>query len=138
MRKLKSMPRDKPVGCNITFHVKDGVKVETWRVKMKTTNNTSKICYSKQEALDYHDPERHYIEYTPAEIMYGVVGDNDNIKKPILDFLEELGKISNDRFAVDTREQKTFNNKENIIEIELFLLEAKPDENNIYRFSEKK
>lgn len=48
-----------------------------------------------------------------------VVGDLDNITKPILDILQLNGNIQNDKQITKLNLSKTFGNKENSIEIEI-------------------
>jgi Holliday junction resolvase RusA-like endonuclease len=48
-----------------------------------------------------------------------VVGDLDNITKPILDILQRNGYIVNDKQITELNLKKSFNHKENIIEIEI-------------------
>lgn len=48
-----------------------------------------------------------------------VVGDLDNITKPILDILQRHQKIYDDRYIVELHLSKTFGHKENEIEIEI-------------------
>ena len=128
IRNLRRIPPRLPIRCYLTFNIAGGVLQEQWRVKMLDTNNTSRVFDSKEEAIKYHDPNKHYIERSPVEVRYGVVGDNDNIEKPILDYMEKLDIITNDRLIVQTISNKTFGNEKNTIEIELKILE--PYENN--------
>ena len=48
-----------------------------------------------------------------------IVGDLDNITKPILDILQMNGNIKNDKQVVKLNLTKTFGHKENSIEIEI-------------------
>lgn len=48
-----------------------------------------------------------------------VVGDLDNITKPILDILQRNGYIVNDKQITELNLTKSFNHKENSIEIEI-------------------
>lgn len=48
-----------------------------------------------------------------------VVGDLDNITKPILDILQRNGYIINDKQITELNLKKSYGNKENIIEIEI-------------------
>ena len=48
-----------------------------------------------------------------------VVGDIDNITKPILDILQLNGNIKNDKQIVELNLKKSFGHSENIIEIEV-------------------
>ncbi|HHX71280.1 MAG TPA: RusA family crossover junction endodeoxyribonuclease [Gallicola sp.] len=48
-----------------------------------------------------------------------IVGDLDNITKPILDILQMNGNIQNDKQITKLNLSKTFGNKENSIEIEI-------------------
>lgn len=48
-----------------------------------------------------------------------IVGDLDNITKPILDILQLNGNIRNDKQITKLNLSKTFGNKENSIEIEI-------------------
>jgi len=47
------------------------------------------------------------------------LGDLDNITKPILDILQDMGVIKNDRNVTKMTLEKSFNSKENIIQIEI-------------------
>jgi Holliday junction resolvase RusA-like endonuclease len=47
------------------------------------------------------------------------LGDLDNITKPILDILQDMGIIKNDRNITKMILEKSFNSKENIIQIEI-------------------
>ena len=116
------------------FHVKNGVDLPKHVVKMKKTGNTSKVFDTLQEAEEYAK-DRHYIEYRKPEIKYGSVGDTDNIEKPVVDYLEELGLIENDRYVVDIRTYKTFNNEHESIDVELIEMEYYV-ENGVYKFKE--
>ena len=78
--------------------------------------------------------EKQLKKFREEEANYGSIGDNDSVLKPILDLLEDLGIISNDRFIVDTRIIKTFNNKENTIEIGLKEMEVVIREDGVYTF----
>jgi Holliday junction resolvase RusA-like endonuclease len=48
-----------------------------------------------------------------------VIGDLDNITKPILDTLQEYGLIENDKNILELNLKKVFGSKENIISIEI-------------------
>ncbi|MFV0395652.1 MAG: RusA family crossover junction endodeoxyribonuclease [Coprobacillaceae bacterium] len=62
---------------------------------------------------------------TPIEVKlvfrshYKVIGDADNITKPILDILQNNGKFENDRQIVDLHIIKLFGYKTSSIEIEI-------------------
>jgi Holliday junction resolvase RusA-like endonuclease len=48
-----------------------------------------------------------------------IVGDIDNITKPVLDMLQEYNIIENDKNITELHLKKTFKNKENEIEISI-------------------
>lgn len=131
MRELKAIIGEVPIGCTMTFNGKGGVDREVWRVKLKDTGNTSKLFESEQEALDYIDKEKHFMEYTPTVIRYGSIADVDNVMKPVVDLIEELNIIENDRQVVDMHIKKTFGNEEETIEVELFEMETIASEDNV-------
>ena len=134
MKKLKPISDNKSIQATLVFNLKESVDHEEYAVKMIKTGNTSRKFRTEKEAKAYMKEDRHYIEFREEEIKYGSIGDNDNIMKPILDLLEDLGIISNDRFIVDTRIIKTFNNKENTIEIGLKEMEVVIREDGVYTF----
>lgn len=135
--KLKKITNpDVPILLKLTFNVKGGVELPTWRLIMKTTGNTAKICYSEEEALK-HKKNHHNISYSGMKILYGVTGDIDNLTKPIQDFIELMGKVPNDRQIRKADTNFTYNNKNNFVDIELVELVPYMDINNRLRFKEK-
>lgn len=137
MKTLKPMPEDVPIRINLKFNVKQGVSEHKWVVKMLSTNNTSKLCDSQEEALEYHDKEKHYIKERPLIINYGSVPDVDNAMKGVVDSLEEFEIIKNDRNVVEVNIENTFNNDRESIEIELQELDIITDVNGVISFVEK-
>ena len=137
MSDLKPMPKDIPVMVSLKFNVKGGVDEEKWVVKLKSTNNTSKLFDNLEEAEEYYDSSKHYIEHRPLVIRYGSVPDNDNAMKPVVDYIEELGLIDNDRNAINTNIVKTFNNKKESIEITLEELKPYVNESKVVEFKSK-
>lgn len=135
LNKLKSIKKDKPFRINLYFNVKDSFEPCKWRVKLKSTHNTSKVFNNEYEALKYIDEDKHFMEYVEEVIKYGSVPDVDNAMKPVIDYLEEIGKISNDRYAVETHIYKTFGNEVESIEVELIEMESYIDGN--VKFKEK-
>lgn len=131
MKDLKPIPDNTPIKLTLTFNVKDAVDTAKWRVKMKSTDNTSRMFDSEKEALSYHDEDKHYIEHSPSQVKYGACGDVDNIFKPVVDYLEELEIIKNDRYVVDATIKKTFNNEEESIEVLLEELKVKETDKNV-------
>lgn len=136
MKDLKPIVGNVPIRCRLVFNGKGGAKKEHWNVSMKETGNTSKNCKTEKEALKYYDKEKHTITYVPCDIKYGSLADTDNIQKPVVDYLEELGIIENDRLIVDIQVIKTFGNKKETIEIELE--ELKPVNGTNISFKEVK
>lgn len=135
MVKLKPIEKDVPVALKITFNVKEAYEPSCYRVKMKETGNTSKLFNNKEEAEEWLDPDKHELEYVPPVVKYGSVGDFDNASKPVVDYLEEMGIISNDRYAVHVLTYKTFGNERESIDIEIKELEVV--ENGNVSFKEK-
>lgn len=124
MRSLKPIPKETPIKCVLRLNASGGVNNTRHLVKMLKTDNTSRAFDTKAEAKSYYDKSKHYIEKEPKEIKYGVLPDVDNAMKPIIDYMEEMGIIENDRYIVEMVVKKTFGNKTNTIEIELIELEA--------------
>ena len=137
MKDLRVVPKDVPIRLNLVFNIKEGVKEEKWVVKIKSTNNTSKLFDSLEEAEEYHDPTKHYIEHRPLVIRYGSVPDVDNAMKPIVDYIEELGIIDNDRNVIETNIINTFNNDRESIEITLEELKPYVNESKVVEFKSK-
>ena len=137
MKDLRVIPKDVPIRLNLVFNIKEGVKEEKWVVKIKSTNNTSKLFDSLEEAEEYHDPTKHYIEHRPLVIRYGSVPDVDNAMKPIVDYIEELGIIDNDRNVIETNIINTFNNDRESIEITLEELKPYVNESKVVEFKSK-
>lgn len=133
MKDLTPIQAEQPIKATLTLNLKKAVQTPRYRVKMLTTDNTSRIFDTKKEAMEYHNPDKHYIEYVEPVIKYGAIADVDNAVKPIIDYMEEIGIIVNDRYITDLRVKKTFNNKENSIEIELKELDTEV-ENGVYCF----
>ena len=122
-----------PIFIHITINVKGAVKPAEWKLVMATTGNTSKICYSENEALRLKK-DKHKIVYSPVKISFGATGDDDNIIKPVKDLMEDLAIIPNDRQGCFTVAEFTYNNKNNSIDIEVEEMATVIDENNVYRF----
>ena len=133
LMKLKRFEKNVPVLVKLTFNVHKGVTLPLWKLKYIASNTTYRNCESKEMAESMLK-DNMYIEYTPWEIKYGSKGDWDNITKPIMDFMETLGRIPNDRFVSMAEVQFTYNNPNNSIDIEVLPLEVHIDEENIYRF----
>lgn len=120
MSVLKKISNNSPICVKMALNVKGGYEPDKHRVKLKKTGNTSKVFSNKDDAIAYLDETKHDYEFIGSEIKYGSVPDFDNAMKPILDYLEEMGIISNDRNIVSMNLSKTFNNVEETIDIELF------------------
>lgn len=133
MEHLIAIDKETPIKAVITFNIKEAVDLPKFVVKMIETQRTSKLFDTEEEARDFMT-DKHQLEYRPPVIKYGAAGDMDNISKPILDYLEEIGIIDNDRYIVDMRIKKTFNNSEESIEIELREMEVVVKENGQYVF----
>lgn len=133
MRSLKPIPKETPIKCVLRLNASNGVNNTRYLVKMLTTDNTSRAFDNKAEAEEYHDSNRHYIEKEALEIKYGVLPDVDNAVKPIIDYMEEMGIIDNDRHIVEMVVVKTFGNETNTIEIELEELEIVDDDKVTFR-----
>lgn len=118
MAKLTPIADGLPIALKLTFNLKDGISPPEYRVKLSATGNTSYKCETHEEAIEKKQ-DKHYIEITDPVVKYGSIGDVDNISKPIVDFLEEMQIISNDRFVVDLHVKKTFGNDNNTIDIEI-------------------
>ena len=136
MKNLTKVKGEVPILCHLRFNVKGGVDEEKWVVKLQSTGNTSKLLGTQEEAIAYHDPKKHYIEHRPLVIRYGSVADNDNAQKAVIDYLEEMKIIENDRQIVDTHVTKTFNNSSESIEVTLEKLEI--NDNGIISFTKNK
>lgn len=135
--KLKKITNPKtPIMLKLTFNVKGGIEPPTWRLIIKKTGNTAKICYSKEEALK-HKKKCHNISYKGVKLLYGTTGDIDNLTKPVQDFIEEMKIVPNDRQIRKADTSFTYNNRRNSIEIELIELETIIDSNGKITFKEK-
>lgn len=130
MRSLKPISPNTPIKCVLTLNASGGVNNTRYLVKMLKTDNTSRSFDTRQEAKEYHDSSKHYIKKEAMEVKYGVLPDVDNATKPIIDYLEEMQIIDNDRHIVEMVIKKTFGNAINTIEVELYELE-KVDGNGI-------
>lgn len=85
--------------------------------------------FRKKRYLDYMKEIGHQLNKTQYEGFVAVnivfhcknkvVGDLDNITKPILDTLQEFKIIENDKNILELNLKKVFGSKENIIEIEV-------------------
>lgn len=133
LSKLVEIPENEPFKMNLRLNVKGAYEPEKHRVKLKSTGNTSKVFDNKEDAMEYLDEDKHFYEFVPSEIKYGSVPDVDNAMKPIIDYLEEIGIISNDRYGVSVNIEKTFGNKEESIEIELCEMEEVVGNNITFR-----
>ena len=135
--KLSSITNpDVPIMLKLTFNVKGGVKLPTWKLIMKNTGNTSKVCYSEAEAL-HHKKEHHDILYSGLKMIFSKTGDIDNLTKPIQDFIEQMGKVPNDKQIRKAETNFTYNNKKNSIDIELVELDILMDNNGRITFKAK-
>lgn len=135
-RKLRKVRRGTAQRCDIRFNVKEGVEPQEYHLKMKTTGNTWRKYLTEAEALEKYKPDRHDLIMVDSVIKFGAVGDNDNVMKPIIDYLEEAGIISNDRNIVQTWVEKTFGNKENTIDLKLTELETVVDDDGRHSFKQ--
>lgn len=135
--KLKPITNpDVPILLKLTFNVKGGIEKPTWSLIMKSTGNTAKVCYSKEEALK-HKKNHHEIKHSGVKILYSSTGDIDNLTKPIQDFIELMKKVPNDKQIRKADTNFTYNNKMNSIEIELVELDVLVSDTNRITFKEK-
>lgn len=124
--------------CVIQFNVKNAVDPKEYHLKMKTTGRTWRKYTSEAEALKHYNPDRHKMVEVEAVIKFGAVGDNDNIMKPIIDYLEESKIIGNDRYIAHTIVKKTFGNSENTIDLKLTELKTVVNEEGVHSFEQAK
>lgn len=131
--KLTPITTEIPLKAIITFNLKEGVDLPTYYVKMKSTNNTSRKFNTKEEALEFMNEDKHYLDFEDYEIKYGK-GDEDNLTKPIYDTMSDLKIIVDDRYIVDSHKKFTYNNREESIEIELREMEVVVKDDGQYVF----
>lgn len=132
LMKLRRMTKEVPVMVKMVFNVKGGVVPAKWRIKKAKDNKTRKVCKSKAEAEKLLR-KNEFIEYTPLIVKFGATPDWDNTAKPIMDIMEDLERIPNDRYARKAEIAFTYGHKQNSVEIEVIELKAEMD-NGIVKF----
>ncbi len=108
------------------------IKVDKIRSYQTLTYKRGRNSFRTQEYKDYQKEIRSQLVGVPKitdlrdlkvnitfKCKNKVVGDIDNITKPILDILQMNGNIKNDKQIVELNLKKEFGSSENIIEIEI-------------------
>lgn len=114
------------------MNLKKIVKVEKIRSYQTLVSKIGKNSYQTKEYKEYQKeiiyqliglPKINDLRDLKINITFNcknkVVGDLDNICKPILDILQLNGNIKNDKQIVELNLKKEFGSSENIIEIEI-------------------
>ncbi len=139
MKKTIGYPIPKKLNNSITNQKQKENKRETVEVKVGKIRSyqtlvykNGKYTYRTKAYTDYQKEIRSQLIGVPkitdlidlkVSIIFKcknkVVGDIDNITKPILDILQLNGNIKNDKQIVELNLKKEFGYSENVIEIEI-------------------
>ena len=114
------------------IYLKKIIKVEKIRSYQTLVYKNGNKTFTKKEYKEYQKEIRYQLAGLPRindsrelevtihfKCKNKIVGDLDNITKPILDILQLNGNIQNDKQIIKLNLSKSFNHKKNEIEIEI-------------------